>query len=316
MKCAVADPIERLTSGGPDERRHVAAFLFEARNELIHADCVNHFHRSLQPVVAKLHGVVDRHQGLVDVGYQVRGITQCIRENFPGVLAERVVICNQQSEITGQLGVDGNRRFAVVEFTVFETLKIQGLPTVAVRRIGSAVKATAGSLVAEIPLTDHALHYGNLGRDFMEHVAFRENGHQAFGDITHEVDADQVIQAEHARFRDAHWPAENRICFLRFQAHSEGSMQGRLNGEYANPVAEKSGRVVADNDALTHARFIECLKTLDNLGTRIGAAHNFQQPHVADWIEEMRNRKLRTEFGRHVLDQQGDWDSGSIRGND
>ena len=91
----------------------------------------------------------------------------------------------------------------------------------------------------------------------MEHVAFGENGPEAADNVAHEVNADQVIQAKNAGLWNAHRPTENGVSLLRLEAQPEGGMQGGLNGEYTHAIAEKPGRVIADDNALAHARFIE-----------------------------------------------------------
>ena len=72
---------------------------------------------------------------------------------------------------------------------------------------------------------------------------------QAFGDIAHQVDADQVIQTEDTRFRYAQGPAEDCVRFFWCELHAKCRVQRHLNGIDTHSIAKKSGRVVADDNS-------------------------------------------------------------------
>ncbi len=139
----------------------------------------------------------------------------------------------------------------------------------------------------------------------MEFVLGRQDRDEAFCDIAHQVDADEVVKSKHARLRDTERPAENGIRFLDAQAQAKCLVQRRLDGEDANPVTEEPGRVVAHDDSLAHARVVEPLETVHDICPGVRTAHEFEQAHVAHRVEKMRDCKLGTERRRHLLDQQG-----------
>ena len=81
-------------------------------------------------------------------------------------------------------------------------------------------------------------------------------------------------------------------------------MQCCLDSEYANAIAKKPRRVVAYDNALAHARLVELLQRVDDILASVFTAHNFEQPHEADRVEKMRDRKFGLKRLRHILDQQ------------
>ncbi len=101
----------------------------------------------------------------------------------------------------------------------------------------------------------------------MKHIGLGENRYQAFRDVAHQVDADEIIESENAGLRDAKWTAKYGVGLLRLQPHFEGGMQCRLDREHTNAVAKKSGCVIAKNNALAHARLIEMLEAVVGLET-------------------------------------------------
>ena len=60
-----------------------------------------------------------------------------------------------------------------------------------------------------------------LPKDVVKRIVFRENGFETLRDITHQVDANKIIESEDPGFWDAHGPTENRIGLFGRQAHAK-----------------------------------------------------------------------------------------------
>ncbi len=309
LQFAVGDSIKRLSGGRFQEGRHSAALALQALDETIRADGVDHLERTLDPVIAQLHRVIDGDQRFVDVRHEFRRVAKRIREDLPGVLSVLIVGIEQQGKVARRLGIDGNLRLVVVESAIAERLEVQRL---LLRPLGF-IETAFCALVADHPGFDHAFHDRDLGGDGVECVFRRQDVLEALRDVAHQVDADQVVEPEHAGLRDAHRPAEHGIRLLGPEPHAERNVQRGLYREYADAVAEEAGRVIANDVAFAHALVVEAVEAVDDLLLRALAADEFEQAHVTHGIEEVGDRELGAKRLGHVLDEQRDRDRRGVR---
>ncbi len=150
----------------------------------------------------------------------------------------------------------------------------------------------------------------------MKRIVFRKYRLETFHDVRHQVDADQVIEAEHAGLGNTERPPEYGIRLLGCQAHVEGRVQGFLDRIHAHPVAQETRRVVTDDDAFAELLVAEYFETPDDAGSRVLSLHEFEQTHVAHRIKKMRDRKLFAKRFGHVCDEQRNRDRRCIRRHD
>ncbi len=148
---------------------------------------------------------------------------------------------------------------------------------------------------------DHAPHQGYFFRHLMECIALGQYRVKTFCHVAHQVDADQVVEAEYAGLGNSHRSTEYGVGILGSEPQAECSMQCCLYGKYADPVAEKTRRVLTQDDAFAHTRFIELFEAIDNFLSRVLTAYDLEQAHVTYGVEEMRNRELGPEVLRHIF---------------
>ena len=95
LKLAIANPVETGTGGLGEEPGYRHVVRFEPPDKVIDADFVDHFERTLDPVVTKLHCIVDTDRVFPDLGDQRGRVAQAARQDAPGIATMQAVILQQ-----------------------------------------------------------------------------------------------------------------------------------------------------------------------------------------------------------------------------
>ena len=145
-------------------------------------------------------------------------------------------------------------------------------------------------------------------------IALRQAGEQAAGDMRHQVQPDEIQQAEDARPGHAHGPPGHGIGFLDREAQLRGVVHRRLHPQRADAVGDEARRVLRHYHRLAEAPVGGLADGGEH--ARIGprAGHHLQQPHVARRVEEMRDQEMPRAFRRHSLGQRLQRDGGGVGG--
>ena len=150
----------------------------------------------------------------------------------------------------------------------------------------------------------------------MEGIARGQRHRQARSHVEHEVEADEVVEAEQPGLGDPHRPAHHRVRLLDRHALRRRLDQPRLQRVDPDPVGEETGRIAAVHHSLAQGDVAEPRQRLDDLGPRIRPAHQLQQPHEAHRIEEMGDAEIGAHRLGHAPGEQGERQRGGVGRND
>ena len=139
---------------------------------------------------------------------------------------------------------------------------------------------------------------------------------EARHDVRHQVQADQIRQPEDAGLRQSHRLAAHRVCFLDAQPMLQRLVHGAVHEERADAIRDEARRILADHDPLAQARVAHGVERLGHRRPRLRSAHEFQQPHVARRIEEVRDREVGAERLALPRDQRVERNRGGVRRDD
>ena len=134
--------------------------------------------------------------------------------------------------------------------------------------------------------------------------------------MRHQVDADQVEQAEQAGGGEAHHLAGDRVGLLDGEPVIQGGVDARLHPHHADAVGDKARRVVAANDAFAQLHVAEPGQRFGHLGRCVPAGDQLQQAHIARRVEEMGDGEIAPERLRPALDQVRERDRRGVGGDD
>ena len=147
----------------------------------------------------------------------------------------------------------------------------------------------------------------------MEPVSLRQQAAEALVDVRHQVEADEVDEAENAGLRDAERPAHHGIRLFDRQLGIHRVQHRHLQPVDAEPVGDEAGAVVAGDDALAHRDIGEGGDFFDHRRVGLRPGDDLQQPHVARRVEEMGNQKVFGKSLRTPFDQRAERDGGGVR---
>ena len=282
------------------------------------ADGVDHLERAALPVEAKLHGIVDILRRGCDFRHETGGIGQHPRQH---TAAETGAIIIAGDDFKKRLAPRGSRvggaHGGIGERLVTSARCFQGFAGTAQRtgQFGPVITChveTAKAFVAGIAVGDHCADHLVLAANGVEGVTFGKDAAKRGDDIDHQVDPDQVIEAEHARLRNAHGAAHQRIGLLDCQLVAHGLVDPGLQREHADPVAEEARRIGTAHHAFAKDPVVEIGQPVDHRLVCIGAADKLQKAHIAHRIEIMGDGEPLAESGRHILDQKADRDGRGV----
>ena len=146
----------------------------------------------------------------------------------------------------------------------------------------------------------------------MECIAAWQNAAKRGHNINHEVDADQIIETEHACLGDTHGTTHQRVSLFDAEIATHRLINPDLKRKDSNTVAKKAWCIGTSDDALAKDAVIEICKAIDHVIAGLIAAHKLQQSHIAHRVEIMGNGKPFAETVWHVFDQQADRNGRSV----
>ena len=158
-------------------------------------------------------------------------------------------------------------------------------------------------LVAGLPVFDHCCHQRDFIRFKVKRIVRRQDIAHAFYHIRHQVNPDQIIEAEYTGLWNAHRSSENSIGLCWRQAEFECRMQGALNRIYPDPVTQETGSIKASNHAFAQLPFAKCVQPVNNFRRGGVTPNQFQQTHESNRVEKMGNGEPFAKGFRHIPDQ-------------
>ncbi len=168
------------------------------------------------------------------------------------------------------------------------------------------------ALAAGIAFRDHPIDQRHFAHRVEIGIAFRQRGRQAVAEQRHEIDADEIDQAEDARLGHAHRRSADLVGLLDGQPliHRGVDRDGQPIG--ADAVGDEARRVVRAHDRLAHRAIGEIHHLVDERGVALRPANDLQQPHVARRVEEVGDEEVAPERVGAALDQLGQRDGRGI----
>ena len=176
----------------------------------------------------------------------------------------------------------------------------------AVRAFGFLVKALAGFVAEPVAVDD----FLEDSREAALCGALREIG----GDVSQDVDADHVGEAEGAGAGPADGGAGEGVGFLDGEALLKHERGGGEHDGYADAVGDEVGRVIGEDNLLAEEAIGECGKGGEQRGIGFGDGDELEEAHVARRIEEMAAEKPAAYSFRKCRGDLGDGQAGGVGG--
>src|SRR5271169_10214 len=304
---------EKLLDIGCDR----TAFLLHALDGLGDAGSVPQLERSELPIEPGPHGAIDFNDGVGDLGNTVGGVGPKLGEDGPEedvglVLRGR----DEHSQALGQV-LDILRHFDVDELgflqrAVFQRLPVNGEALFAVGAVLLLVEAALG-FVAE-PL---AVNHLDEKRGELQIAALvLYVGGRVANDVSEDVEADEVSEAERGHLGPADGGAGQGIDFFDAEVHLLHDAHDVQRGEGTNAIGDKVGRVLRVYHALAEVEIAEVGDGLHRRQVGVGGRDDFEQPHVTRRIEEVRAKPRTAKVVGEAFGDFGDWQAAGVGGND
>ncbi|RYD84581.1 MAG: hypothetical protein EOP61_39930, partial [Sphingomonadales bacterium] len=146
-------------------------------------------------------------------------------------------------------------------------------------------------------------------------VVLGQGAHQAAPDMRHQIDADQVEQAEHAGPGHAE-RGHDAIRLLRRQALPEGLERCHRQPVAADAVGDEARCVVAVDHSLAEHDNQRLADPRHAVGVVFLCRHQFHQLHLPRRVEEMGDDEVPGKGFGHALDQCRTGDRRCVGGHD
>ena len=134
----------------------------------------------------------------------------------------------------------------------------------------------------------------------MKRIICWQDGAERGGDIRHQVNPDQVIKPEHARFGNPKRAAHQRISCINRNACSDSFMQGQLQRIDPDPVTQKAWCITASDHTFAQHTVIKISQLFEYRIIWLLTPHKFQEPHKAHRIEIMCDRIPAGKINWHL----------------
>ncbi len=270
---------------------HLLAELLHGLHGLLDPDGVPGLEGPQRVVIAPLHGVVDLHDGVRDLGDAVGGVDEVVAEVLAGQFGRGVLAVEDHLHglLHGGLGLLRRADGLVLGLAgghVVQGLHVDGqLEFLTLGVLGLLVETALG-LVAEPLLLDHGLD--EVGRD--EEVAalvLRQGLVEVRHDVVGRVEAHEVDRPEDGRAGPAQGGADDGVDVLDLHALGKHEVHGVGHVEDADAVGDEVGHVLADDDALAEHVLAEAAHVLDHFLLRLLAGDDLDELHVPRRVEEV-----------------------------
>ncbi len=299
---------------------HLLAELLHDLDGLLDADGVPGLEGPELVVVAPLHGVVDLHDGVRDLGDAVGGVDEVVAEVLADELRRGVLAVEDHLDglFDGRLGLLGRADGLVLGLVgrhVLQGLDVDGeLDLLALGVLGLLVEPSLG-LVAQPLLLDHGLD--EVGRD--EEVAALVLG-QGLVEVRHDVvgrvEAHEVDRPEDGGAGPPQGRADDGVDVLDPHALGEHEVHGVGHVVDADAVGDEVRDVLADDDALAEHVLAEAGHVLDDLLLRLLAGDDLDELHVPRRVEEVDPQEPLLEGLAQVGRDLADPDARGVGGHD
>ena len=177
-----------------------------------------------------------------------------------------------------------------------------------------AVKATL-ALAPGVAVGDHPRQQLGRTSQGVEGIVVGQRGCETRQDMRHQIEADQIEQPENAGSGNSGGPPEHGVGPLDADALAEGLSDGGMEPEGADPVGDKTGRVLCGDHGFPHVHVGEGADALLHGGIGIGADDDLHQPHVAGWIEEVSDQEAAAHVVVQTLRQHPERQGRGVRGD-
>ena len=300
-----------------DDRWHRKTAFVTERGKTLAADSINHFKWPALPVEAELHRVINILRVCGDIGNQTGGIAQHPAQNMAAELRLWVAAVDnrQQWFSPTRCCVGGGHRrgwqiFAGDAIGRQPIALMPGQLACHAHPVGAGHVKAALAFIAGKAIGNHSGdHPGNhfvVTTHRVKFITIWQNGAKRCHNISHQINADQIIQTEHASFGNAHWPPHQRVSIFDRQATANGLVNADLQRKYTDPVTQKSGGVGTAHNTLSKNAVVKVGQPVNDMIGGIGAAHQFEQAHIAHRVEIMGDGKSLSECCWHVFNKQFD----------
>ena len=302
VECPVADPVE--------QRRHVPALAAQTLGDIGGAEPVGQFERAPFPGVAQAHRGIDVGDRIRDLRHERGAVADDAGEHAPGPLPAAVRMLGQGAQVPRPgpraLQLRPARRRIVPGRQIDRLLYPP--PALAVEPVEAALALAAG--VARL---DHAPDEIVLAEIPDIGIVRRQAGDHAGGDLRHEIDADQVHQAEDAGPGHAHRPAADGVGLLDRQPQIHRAVDRGLDPVAADPVGDEARRVVARDHGFAEPDIAEPADGPDRFRVGARAGDGLQQAQIARRVEEMGDEEAGGERVVHPVEQFRQRDGRRVR---
>ena len=296
-----------------NDRWHRQTALVTERGKTLAADGINHFKWPALPVEAKLHRIINILWVCGDIGNQTGGIAQHPAQNIAAELRLWVAAVDNRQQWFNptRCCVGGGHRRG---WQIFAGNAIGRQPIALIlgqlarhaHPVGAGHVKAALALIAGKAIGNHRGNHFVVATHRVKFITIWQNGAKRCHNISHQINTDQIIQTKHASFGNAHWPPHQRVSIFNRQATANGLVNANLQRKHTDPVAQKSGGVGTAHNTLAKNAVVKIGQPVNNMIVGIGAAHQFEQAHIAHWVEIMGNGKSLSERCWHVFNKQFD----------
>ena len=305
-----------------DPLGHVEAVLLHAGHAVAHADGVPALEDAEVPVEAPAHGPIDVDDVVSDLWDPVGAVDEGVCRDGPGELAGLVVAAQQGAHGHLRVVLEGQGLLDAVEAGAGLRRVLAGAPVTGqgdasallVPLLGALVEALAG-LVAQGALGEEGLvPVGALvGLALLVVGTAVEDVSE---DVIDGVEADEIGEAEDAELGTAGGLAQGRVDLLDGHVEALHVPEHADDPVGADAVGDEVGGVLGGDDALAELLLAEAGQSLGDLGQGVGAAHELEQPHVADGVEEVGDDEVLPHLFRHAGGHVGQGQARGVAGHD
>ena len=134
--------------------------------------------------------------------------------------------------------------------------------------------------------------------------------------MAEDIESDQIAEAEGRHLGPADGGAGERVHFFDAEVHLLHDAHDVQHGKGADAVGDEVGRVFGVHHALAEMQIAEVRDGLHGRGIGVRRGNDFQQPHVARRVEEMRSKPAAAEVLGETFGDLADGQAAGIGGDD